>query len=109
MFDPNLRVPSSSSFNMGWQRALNKNTSIEARFIHTSSKDQWTVGNLNHLNYNEVNIVENGFLNEFKLAQQNLVGEHRRRQGGELRVHRGAGHEPAADLPRVAQRLDGVG
>lgn len=73
VFDPELRVPSSKSLNLGWQRAVGKNMSVEARFIHTSSKDQWTGGNLNFLNYNELNIVDNGFLNEFKLAQGNLL------------------------------------
>ena len=33
---------------------------------------RWTLGDLNRLNYNEINIVENGFLNEFKRAQSNL-------------------------------------
>ena len=48
--------------------------SIEARYIHTTSYDSWTLRNLaGALNYNEINIVENNFLNEFRLAQANLV------------------------------------
>ena len=72
VFDPNIKTPGSSSWSVGWQRAMSKSTSVEARFIHTASFDTWTLGNLSNMNYNELNIIENGFFNEFKLAQANL-------------------------------------
>ena len=41
---------------------------VEARYVGTRALQ--AVGQT--FNYNEVNIVENGFLDEFRLAQQNL-------------------------------------
>ena len=40
---------------------------VEVRYVGTRSREQWAT-----YNYNEINILENGFLNEFKLAQANL-------------------------------------
>ncbi len=73
VFDPNIKTPYGDSVSFGWQRALAKNMSLEARYIHTKSVGIWTQGTFpSFLNYNELNIVENGFLNEFKAAQANL-------------------------------------
>ncbi len=73
-FDPNIKLPYAMSGTIGIQRALGRNMSIEARFIHTTSYDSWMLRNLaGALNYNEINIVENKFLDEFKVAQANLV------------------------------------
>ena len=41
--------------------------SIEARYVGARTKDNWRTNN-----YNEINIIENGFLDEFKLAMANL-------------------------------------
>jgi hypothetical protein len=73
VFDPNIKTPSAFTYSMSWQRQLATNLSMEARFIHTNSFNTWTAGGqLPYLDYNEINILENGFLNEFKLAQANL-------------------------------------
>ena len=40
---------------------------MEVRYIGTRNREQWT-----SYNYNELNILENGFLDEFKRAQNNL-------------------------------------
>ena len=72
---------------------------VEARYVGTRSLQSWQT-----YNYNEINIVENGFLNEFRLAQANLRGEHRRRPRQHVRLHRRAGHVAAADLPGALQR-----
>jgi hypothetical protein len=40
---------------------------VEARYVGTRSLQSWQT-----YNYNEINIVENNFLNEFRTAQQNL-------------------------------------
>jgi hypothetical protein len=67
-FDPNLKTPYSDSWSVGIQRAIGRDMAVEVRYLGTRSRDLWTV-----YNYNEVNFVDNGFLNEFKLAQQNLA------------------------------------
>ncbi|HVL66237.1 MAG TPA: TonB-dependent receptor [Vicinamibacterales bacterium] len=66
-FDQNLQVPYSQTWTAGWQRKLTRDMAIEARYVGTRSLQSWQT-----YDYNEINIVENGFLDEFRLAQQNL-------------------------------------
>ena len=66
-FAPRLQVPSTDSWSAGIQRGLGRNMAVEVRYVGTRSRDNWS-----NLNYNEFNIVENGFLNEFRQAQANL-------------------------------------
>jgi hypothetical protein len=63
-----IHQPYVMSWNFGIQRALGSSNVIEIRYMGNRSVHQWIVENPN-----EVNIFENGFLNEFKLAQQNLA------------------------------------
>jgi len=67
-FDPNLKLGYVQSWNIGFQRELDNNTVVEARFTGNHGTSLWRQYNLN-----EVNIVENGFLNDFKVAQNNLA------------------------------------
>jgi hypothetical protein len=67
VFDPNLQTPYAQTWTAGWQRKLGAKTSAEIRYVGTRADQLW-----NDFNFNEVNIVENGFLDEFRLAQQNL-------------------------------------
>src|SRR5262249_5341013 len=60
-FDPNLQVAYTKSYSFGVQRALSKDMAIEVRYIGTRLVD-----GLVSENYNETNIVSNGFFNEFK-------------------------------------------
>ncbi|MGH9834361.1 MAG: carboxypeptidase regulatory-like domain-containing protein [Blastocatellia bacterium] len=69
VYDPNIKVPYSQSWSFGIQRELNKDTAVEVRYVGTRNLRGWTAFNLNSV---ENNIVENGLLNEFKLAQANL-------------------------------------
>ncbi len=69
IYDPNIEVPYSQSWTFGIQRELDKNTVIEARYVGTRNLRGWTAYNLNSV---ELNIAENGMLNEFRLAQRNL-------------------------------------
>lgn len=67
LFDPNLQVPFADTWTAGVQRAVDSKSAISVRYIGTRSRDLWT-----EYNYNEANILENGFLNEFRNAQANL-------------------------------------
>jgi hypothetical protein len=67
VFDENLQVPYAQTWTAGWQRKLTGDMAIEARYVGTRQLQSWQT-----YNFNEINIVENGFLNEFRLAQQNL-------------------------------------
>lgn len=67
-FDPNIKQPYVESWQVGIQRQLSPNNVVEVRYVGNVSKDQWL-----GVNYNEVNIFENGFLNDFRAAQANLA------------------------------------
>ena len=64
----NVHQPYVMTWNLGIQRALGSRNVLEIRYMGNRSVHQWIVENPN-----EVNIFENGFLNEFKDAQTNLA------------------------------------
>lgn len=67
IFSPDLVVPFSETWQAGVTRALGRTMSIEARYLGARSADEWRSND-----YNEFNIIENGFVDEFKLAMANL-------------------------------------
>jgi hypothetical protein len=69
VYDPNIKIPYSQSWTIGIQRELGQNTAIEVRYVGARNLRGWTTYNLNSV---ELNIAENGLLQEFKLAQANL-------------------------------------
>ncbi len=69
IFDPNIKVPYSQSWTFGVQRELGQDTAIEVRYVGARNLRGWTTYDLNDV---ELNIAENGLLEEFKLAQANL-------------------------------------
>jgi TonB-dependent Receptor Plug Domain len=66
-YDPNLKTPYIMSWTFGLQREVTKDMAIEVRYVGNRALDFRQAFNIN-----EVNIVENKFLDEFKLAQANL-------------------------------------
>ncbi len=66
-FEPKLNVPYAQSYTAGWQRALNRSTALEVRYVGTRFLQSFVDYNLN-----EINVKENGFLDEFRVAQANL-------------------------------------
>ncbi|MFI5096635.1 MAG: carboxypeptidase regulatory-like domain-containing protein [Candidatus Acidiferrales bacterium] len=66
--DPHIKQPYVMEWNLGIQRALGRSNVLEVRYVGHRSVHQWM-----QTNPNEVNIFENGFLKEFKNAQQNLA------------------------------------
>jgi hypothetical protein len=67
-FSPNLKTGYVQSWDIGIQRELTRDTVIEIRYVGNHGTDLWR-----QINLNEINTIENGFTNEFKLAQQNLA------------------------------------
>jgi len=67
-FDPHIKQPYVESWQFGIQRQLSPSNVLEVRYVGNVSKDQWL-----GVNYNEVNIFENGFLQDFQNAQANLT------------------------------------
>jgi hypothetical protein len=105
VYDPDLKTPHSDTYQVGWQRKLATNMSIEGRYIHTGSWGNWTLGNtFGRINYNELNIIENNFLNEFKVAQQNLQANIAAGKGNTFAYTGAAGTSP---LPIFLAYLNG--
>ena len=96
--DPDLQVPYADSWTVGLQRTVGRNMAFEVRYVGTRSRDMWET-----LNYNEINIFDNGFLNEFRAAQANLQANVAAGSGGSgIRLPRAwHGHGAAADHVRV--------
>jgi hypothetical protein len=67
LMDPHLRAPYVMSWSFGWQREITKDTVIEARYVANKNLQPYF-----QTQPNELNIVENGFLTEFKQAMANL-------------------------------------
>ena len=67
IFDPNIETPYTHSFTLGVQRELSKNMAFEVRYVGTRNRKGWVTNN-----FNETNIKENGFIDEFRRAQANL-------------------------------------
>ncbi len=66
--DPNLRTPYVHQYSFGVEREIMKDTALEIRYQGNFSPNNWRAYNIN-----EVNIFENGFLQEFLNAQKNLA------------------------------------
>jgi hypothetical protein len=66
-FEPNLQPGYVSSWTFGIQRELTKNMAFEVRYVGNHGTHLWR-----QYEINEVNIFENGFLEEFKIAMENL-------------------------------------
>jgi hypothetical protein len=66
-FHPDIEIAFARTWTVGFQRALTSNMAIEARYVGTRGVDQWST-----LGYNEIDILGNGFFNEFKLAMANF-------------------------------------
>jgi hypothetical protein len=68
-FLPNIKMGYVESFTLGIQRELTKDTVVEARYVGNRGHKLWRQYDLQ----SQANTLENGFFNEFKLAQQNLI------------------------------------
>lgn len=65
--DPDIRTPYIVNWTVGLQRELGRNAAFEIRYVGNRGENLWRSYDLN-----EVNIIENGFLDEFRNAQRNL-------------------------------------
>lgn len=90
IFDPRIEVSSAHSYTLSFQRSITKDIAFEVRYVGTRGRDIWV-----EENYNEVNIIENGFLDEFKLAQANLQANIAAGRGASFRYYGpGSGTSP---------------
>ena len=66
--DPNLRTPYVQQWSFGFEREIFKDTAFEVRYSANHAIKVFRA-----VDFNEINIFENGFLNEFRRAQSNLA------------------------------------
>ncbi|HEY5883954.1 MAG TPA: carboxypeptidase-like regulatory domain-containing protein [Pyrinomonadaceae bacterium] len=66
--DQNLRTPYVQQWSFGFEREIMKDTAFEIRYAANHAIKVYRA-----VDFNEVNIFENGFLNEFLRAQGNLA------------------------------------
>jgi Carboxypeptidase regulatory-like domain len=67
-YDPKITTPYVQSWSFGLQRELDQKTALEIRYVGNHGTKLWRSYNIN-----EVNVFENGFVDEFKNAQRNLA------------------------------------
>jgi hypothetical protein len=67
-FNPDLKSPYTSSWMFGLQRELAKGLLLDVRYVGNKSTHMWHLQSLQ-----EINIFENGFLQEFNNARSNLA------------------------------------
>ncbi len=67
-YNPNIKPEYVESWSFGFQRELDHDTVIDLRYVGNHGVGLWRSVNLN-----EVNIVENGFEQQFAAAQNNLA------------------------------------
>jgi hypothetical protein len=69
-FSPDIQIGRAMTWTVGVQRSLGDDMAMEVRYVGTRGDDQWST-----LNYNGIrgeNLLNNGFLDEFKMAMANL-------------------------------------
>lgn len=65
--DPDIRTPYILNWNIGLQREIGSRAAVEARYVGNHGFRIWRSYDIN-----EVNVFENGFVQEFRNAQRNL-------------------------------------
>ena len=66
--EPNLKTPYAQQWSFGYEREIAKDTAIEIRYAANHAIKLYRA-----VDFNEINIFENGFLREFLNAQNNLA------------------------------------
>ena len=67
MFQADLKQPRVHSYSVGFQRAIGDDMAVEVRWVGNKGMYAWE-----EENWNERVLFENGFFDEFKLAQANM-------------------------------------
>ena len=73
-FAPDIKIARVRNWTVGFARSISKDTAVEIRYVGNRGDNQWSA-----INYNTIrteNLLNNGFLNEFKLAMGNLAANN---------------------------------
>jgi hypothetical protein len=101
IFNPDLQTPYAQTWAGGVRRKITRDIGVEVRYIGTRHLQGWGTFNIN-----EANIIENGFLDEFRLAQNNLQANIAAGRGSSF-AYFGPG-TGTAPLPIYLAYLNGV-
>jgi hypothetical protein len=66
--DPNIRTTRINEYNFGIERALGWGTLLEIRYVGSRSNNLWRAAD-----YNQIEIRNNGFVDDFDRARRNLL------------------------------------
>jgi hypothetical protein len=102
MFAPDIEIPYADSWSFGIQRKLTTNMALEVRYVGTLSRQLWQARD-----FNETNIVENHFIDEFRLAQANLQANIAAGRGNTFAYTGAPGTSPLPTLAAFINRLSG--
>ncbi|HKS28919.1 MAG TPA: TonB-dependent receptor [Pyrinomonadaceae bacterium] len=72
--DPNLKTASNQEYSFGIQREIGWQTALEVRYVGAYSNNSTRI-----IDFNQVDIINNGFLADFQRAQNNLALNAQRR------------------------------
>jgi hypothetical protein len=73
-FAPDIKIARVRNWTVGFARSISKDMAVEIRYVGNRGDNQWS-----SINYNSIrgeNLLNNGFLNEFKLAMGNLAANN---------------------------------
>jgi len=102
IFNPEIRLPYTQSWTAGFQRSIGRDSAVEVRYVGNRNLHAWTTEN-----WNERNLVENGFLDEFNLARANLRANIAAGRGANFRYF--GPNTGTAPLPTYLAYFTGLG
>jgi hypothetical protein len=73
-FAPDIKIAYAGTWTVSFQRSITRDMAVDVRYVGTRGWSQWST-----LNYNAIrgeNLINNGFLNEFRLAMDNLTANN---------------------------------
>ena len=66
-FADDTKIDSARTWSLSFQRSITRDMAVDIRYVGTRGIDQWS-----ELNYNAIDSITNGFIDEFTLAVANL-------------------------------------
>jgi hypothetical protein len=102
---PDWPIPKTHQYSFGWQRELGKSTAMEIRYVGNTNVGGWTTFNMTSTSQWSMLKGENGFYDEFRLAQQNLHANIVAGKGNTFAYTGAAGTSP---LPIFMAYLQGI-
>ena len=101
VYDADLQLSYTQSYSLGWQRKLSRDTALEVRYVGSRHRQDWET-----VNINQIDIKNNGFVDEFRRAQANLAANIAAGRGNTFAFTGAPGTVP---LPIFLAHFNGIG